>query len=74
MERVLGSLVAFILGFVAFFPFLGVGRCNGECLTYTTTFWGLRLSEPVGAVVGVVVGVILAGATYRALGSRNRTG
>lgn len=71
MERVLGSLVAFILGFVAFFPFLGVG-CSGECITYTTTLWELRLSEPVGAMVGVVVGIILAMATYRALG-RNRT-
>lgn len=67
MERVLGSLVAFILGLVAFFPFLGVAQCNGDCIVYTTTLWGLRLSEPVGATIGVVAGVVLATATYRSL-------
>lgn len=67
MKRLGGALVAFIVGFAAFFPFLGVAQCNGDCTVTTWTLWGLPLSVPVGTALGIIVGLLLAAVAYRAL-------
>lgn len=70
MKRLGGTLVAFIVGFAAFYPFLGVAQCNGDCIVTTYTLWGLPLSVPVGTALGIGVGLLLGTAVYRALARR----
>lgn len=67
MKRLGGTLVAFIVGFAAFYPFLAVAQCNGDCIVTTYTLWGLPLSVPVGTALGVGVGLLLAAVVHRAL-------
>lgn len=70
MKRVGGTLVAFVVGFVAFFPLLGVAQCNGDCIVTTYTLWGLPLPVPVGTALGIGAGLLLGTVAYRALARR----